>query len=276
MCLVAPPHKHFPVASAKPNDPEGTAKAFLAQHGKLFGVDSKAVAFTTLKAESCGDYYGVRLQQTYAGVPVFSGEVGIQVNSSGGVEFVTSDIMGNAEALDSGKLSIVPNVSASSGQQAAIALLQSSNSGAVGLQASEAAMVIYEPSVVGNTGSTCLAWDTTVTSSTAVGAVGERVLVDAHTGEITFHYSLAENVLNRQVTDVSVTPNVQRTEGQNPTGNAQVDQGYQFLGNAWQFYSQVHNRDSLMVRERGRMHGSMTRRRWPLAGPLTSRLVRTG
>ena len=74
----------------------------------------------------------------------------------------------------------------------------------MGLYAPDPALVVFEPSVVGDKGATCLAWQTTVASIDGI-QVNEILLVDAHTGEIALHYPLVYTALNRMIYDVNNT-----------------------------------------------------------------------
>ena len=185
--LGAPPSHYFPVTSVVPADPEATARNFMQEQGKVFGIRSPAVDFSTLSVKTRGSRCYVRFQQTYRGLPVFASEIIVQLNTLGGVESVLSDIMRDTEDLDAGNVSTVPSISEDDARQAALRLLADKNP-TLELQASEAALMIYEPSVVGNSGPEQLVWQITVLSVGKVG-VNELVLVDAHSGKIALHYS---------------------------------------------------------------------------------------
>jgi hypothetical protein len=78
--------------------------------------------------------------------------------------------------------------------------------------------------------------------------VKELILTDAHTGEILFYYSLWPNAKYRRIHDWSGTtttldPNV-RIEGEDPCGIADVDNAYDYLEDAYDFYNTQCQRDS--------------------------------
>jgi Zn-dependent metalloprotease len=245
--LGAPARRHFSVTSVVHGDAEATARNFLAEHKAAFGITSKALGLKTLKIKTKGKRNYVRFQQTYAEIPAFASEIIVQLNKSGGVEYVLSDIMRQAEDLDNGNIPIVPSIPASEAEQAAISLMAEENP-ASELEASAAALMIYQPSVVGNTGPTRLVWQTTVVSVSGP-LVDEFILVDAHTGEIALHYSLIKNAKYREIYDANNTTTIlgilRRAEGDPPFGQADVDDAYDYLGDTYDFYSSYHDRNSI-------------------------------
>lgn len=246
--LGAPPDCYFAVSSLAPDDPQSIARNFLADQGLAFGITSSSVDFKMLEVDNEDNRSYVRLQQTYEGLPVFGGEVVVQLNSCGGVESVLTDIMRDPQALDAEGLSTRPSISAADAQQAAIGLVLGFENADFELQASAPALLVYEPSIVGNSGPTQLVWQTTV-SGVEREDVRELVLVDAHTGEVAFHYPLTNAAIDREVYDaenMEVDPGtLARAEGDLPSGITDVDQAYDYLGDTYYFYLSHHGRDSI-------------------------------
>ena len=245
--LGAPPQFEFPVVGLRLGDADGTARSFLAEHTAAFGISNEQVGWATMRSTLSNGRSSVRLQQTYAGIPVFAAEIIVQLSEMGGVESVLSDIATDTEALDTNKVSTVPSVSAHEAQAAAIRVMESGDSD-LGLEASVPVLTIYEPSVVGNSGSVRLVWDITVTSS-ITPLVRERVLVCAHTTDVVFHYPLAVSAKNRQIYDsanTSADPGTQcRFEGQPASGIADCNLAYDYFGDTYDFYFVHHGRDSI-------------------------------
>ena len=244
--LGAPPSQYFPVSIAIPSDPERTARSFLAERGRAFGIVSKVVDFQTLKVRAKNDRRYVRFQQTYAGIPVFCAEMIVQLNPLGGVESVLSDILRKTEFLDDGKVSTVPSISSDGAKRLAIRHVAAGNPGSR-FDASLPVLVIYEPSVVGNIGSTLLVWKMTV-NSVSGPIVDECVLVDAHTGQVVFHYSMNPTAKNRQISDANNTVSdgtLERSEGGDPSDIADVNSAYDNFGDVYDFYFSHHGRDSI-------------------------------
>ncbi|MCX7013980.1 MAG: hypothetical protein NTW86_15745, partial [Candidatus Sumerlaeota bacterium] len=109
--LSAPSGQWFPVPSQK-TDPDSLARAFFAQQGPLFGLQSKAVGFATEKIKQEPRRSIVRLQQTYGGLPVFAAETIVQTLPWGGIESVIADLMTDTALLDAGGVSLFPTLSA--------------------------------------------------------------------------------------------------------------------------------------------------------------------
>jgi Zn-dependent metalloprotease len=99
--------------------------------------------------------------------------------------------------------------------------------------------MIYEPSVIGNSGTSRLVWHLRVTSETS--PVDEVVLVDARTGEVAFHFSQIMDAKYRDIYDCANVPGstgyLARSEGDAVTGIADVDYAYDYLGDTYDFYS---------------------------------------
>src|SRR5262245_50837859 len=179
--LGAPPSSHFPVRSAVPGQPEVTARNFLREQAKLFGVTSAAVDFGHLKTNRANNRRYVRFNQMYAGIPVFCAQVMIQLNSVDGVESVMSDIERNTNDLDDGTISIKPLISATEASVKASNSFVTTAPG-IELRTTPPQLTIFAPSVLGDTGSIRLVWDMEVSSEDTM-VVNQRVLLDAHTGE---------------------------------------------------------------------------------------------
>ncbi|MHC4646992.1 MAG: M4 family metallopeptidase [Planctomycetota bacterium] len=244
--LGAPASHYFPVSLVVHGNPESTARNFLAERDAAFGIISEAIDFTTKKVKTKTGRNYVRFQQTYAEIPVFGGEIIIQLNESGGVEYVLSDIMRETKRLDKGKLSIIPSIRAVDAQQAAITLMAQAHPD-LEFEAAAATLMVYQPSVVGNIGPTQLVWQTTVVSLPGPW-VAEFVLVDAHSSEIALHYSLIRDAKYREVYDANNTSSAgipMREEGEPPIGQVDVDNAYDYLGDAYDFYYSYHGRDSI-------------------------------
>ncbi|HNT88362.1 MAG TPA: M4 family metallopeptidase, partial [Candidatus Hydrogenedentes bacterium] len=104
------------------------------------------------------------------------------------------------------------------------------------------------PEVVGSGGPARLVWQM-VLNAVDDPAVAESVLVDAHSGEIAFHYPLVYTALNRQIYDANNTANdpgtLVRSEGGAPVGLVDANNAYDYFGHTYAFYSSEHGRDSI-------------------------------
>ncbi|MFH1719939.1 MAG: M4 family metallopeptidase, partial [Planctomycetota bacterium] len=244
--LGAPPSQYFPVPSAVPGDAESTARYFLQDHKAAFGIGSEVFDFVANRTQTKDGRSHVRFGQLYAGIPVFAAETLVQLNGDGGVEYVSSDIITDAELPDIEDVSMVPSITSSEAEQIAIGMMMQENIG-VEMHAEPAVVMIYQPSIIGKIGPTRLVWNTTVAGGPG-SFVAELVLVDAHSGEIALHYSLIRTAKNRLIYDADSSTRgiLVRAEGDPPYGLLRdVDLAYDYLGDTYDFYMSHHGRDSI-------------------------------
>ncbi|MHC4633992.1 MAG: M4 family metallopeptidase [Planctomycetota bacterium] len=245
--LGAAPGYDFPVTSVVLGDAQATARNFLAEHGPAFGIRSNKLDFVTKRVRAKDGRNYVRFQQTYAEIPVFAAETIVQLNQADGIEYVLSDIMRDAESLDTGEVTITPNIPPEEAQQSAIEMVEEENPD-LQFEADVPKLMIYEPSVVGNVGHTRLVWQTRVRNLPRPFVV-EFVLVDAHSGEIALHYSLIKKGKYRIVEDANngdLNSSIPcRQEGEPPSGYVDCDNAYDYMGDAYDFYYNYHGRDSI-------------------------------
>ncbi len=249
--LGAPPGGRFIARDdGKAAGAKGLAETFLQDHGKAFGVLSTSTTFQSRAEQGRSTSNFVRLDQFYGDLPVFGGQVVVQVGDDKGIRNVMSDIMRDTRALDDGSISLTPSVS--SGQALANAAKyfseQTTAFSAADFQgAGESTLQIFRPSVLGLDGQTRLVWHLRIVAA-GPEAVDNIVLVDAHTGQVAFYYSQLEHALNRQIFDADGTltkPQTPvRTEGAAATGVEAVDDMYDFLGDTHSFYIGQHDYDS--------------------------------
>jgi len=245
--IGAPPGKHWTVSTAVPGMPEETARLFLSGNAGVFGIKSPDVDFTVKKNRNRNLRDYVRFQQTYRGIPIFGAEVIVQLNEQLGVEYVLSDIATDLSVFDDGNVPTEPallNEGAVSTARDLVADKESS----VKLTSKEPELKIFAPSVLGVVGTMHLVWDVTVYSEEDP-LLGERMLLDAHSGKAIRRYPLAIPDLYRKIYDcddsIFVPPVPTRAEGDDPTGIEDVDDAYDWSGDAYDFYSDHHGRDGI-------------------------------
>lgn len=245
--VMAPPSTHFRAEGATPLEAAG---AFLARWRNLFVNESAAIAFDAVRVKSPESRTYIRYQQTYGGLEVFGAQMMMQVNRSGGVVAVMSDIMRDSEVLDMRKVSLNPSLDPFAAQAKAIEWLTAQYQ-QIEFEVRTPTLIIFDPRVVGWKGRTRLAWQT---EAVDVGAhlITMFLLVDAHTGEVVFHYSLRFPAMRRQVSDSNNTPG---EEGDlvlddddpqlpYPCGVRDADRTYDYMKDTYEFYNGQHGRDS--------------------------------
>ena len=197
--LGAPPLHYFPVAGAVPGKPNETARKFLHEYGRLFGIISPLVDFKTYKSRTKNSRHYERFEQAYAGIPVFAAQVIVQLNKFGGVEYVISDIARDVKALDDGVLSTVPGISSEEAANKVRAYFAAKYPG-ITVTITSPERKIFDPQVLGVTGSLRLVWSMLVHSDEAV-TIDRKVLLDAHNGDIVRQYPLTMHALFRRIRD---------------------------------------------------------------------------
>ena len=255
----APPGSYFVtgVSGAKSSLPELTAQTFISTHVGAFARPSSRMIFTTARVNSGGDQFYVKLQQTYNGIPVLCGEIMVQTNAFGGVVCVLSDVLRDTAPLDDGTVSITPSIGFDQGRTVALSWAAGTFGGSQDDYIAAAGdRMLYDPTVVGNPGAISLVWKFLVGGQTTPPTY-EAVFVDAHSGQVVFHYPLIHDARNRQIYDgentYQVTPDgriisdgkLVRSEGEPPTNIADVDLAYDYFGDTYDFYFRVHGRDSI-------------------------------
>jgi len=258
--IGTPPSQYFPVASVVAGNPEATARNFLQEHANLFGITSPVVDFTVFRSKSVRNRNCVRFQQTYAGLPVFAAEVIVQSNTLGGVEYVLSDIARDVKVLDNAVVSTVPRIAVAEAIARVKGLFTRKDPN-VELGTTEPKLTIFDPAVLGTAGGIRLVWDMKVYSEERV-YINEHILLDAHNGEVVRRYPLNIPARNRKVYDSDNTTadpgTLERSEGEGPSGIADVDDAYDFLGDTYDFYYNEHERDSIDDDDDGGMTISAT------------------
>jgi len=249
--LGAPPGGHYVVDTpAKNAAPEQAARTFLETHGKAFGLVSDRVGLRRTRTVPLGVRTVVRMEQTYNGLRVFGAEVVVQVNAAGDVLSVASDIARDLRGLDSGAIPLAPRVDAATASAKAKTGVagRSENVTEADLRVSEGPeLMIYQPTVLGLSGAARLVWSMEVVS-TKQPPVKEAVLIDAQSGEEALHFSLIMDGRLRIIYDLNNTNYIPatpaRVETQGPTGIADVDNAYDFLGDTYSFFLTHHDWDN--------------------------------
>ncbi len=257
--VAAPPGAYFTtgLSGAKSAAPELVAQAFISTNVGAFARPSVRMTFNTHRVSSGGDQSFVKLRQTYNGIPVVGGMIMVQTDSYGHAICVLSDVLRDTTSLDDGSLSITPSVGVTEAQASALAWARSTYGGdTADYTSTSGERMLYDPIVVGNAGSISLVWKFAVLKSSQPPAY-EVVFVDAHSGQVVFHYPLIHDARNRKIYDgensytitdeggIESNGKLVRSEGDPPTGIVDADLAYDFFGDTYDFYSHVHERDSI-------------------------------
>lgn len=245
--LSTPPGRPVPVRSA--GSAEQRARAFLAEHGALFGLGGAAGLVTTRAgAPDPAGMEHVRFQQTFGGIPVTGGEITVHL-AAGGVVAVHARTMAGLESVE-----LVPTVQAGIARKLA--------AGAIARSRSPATAELREPRLElldrGHLGGpdfpVRLAWFVEARRMD----LREYVWIDARSGVVLLRFSQLTDALGRAIHDADdpddgvfdeLPGDLVRSEGEpvlpgtfDYAGDANA--AYDFSGDTYDYFFTEHGRDS--------------------------------
>jgi Zn-dependent metalloprotease len=245
--LGAPAGAHYENDAAKSGSPVAAARGFTLRHKKAIGAGSDKTDFVADRYSSEDSRHYVRLDQTYDGIPVFGAQTVVQLDDDNQVRYFKSDVMRRTKALDADLIDSQAALSGADALAEAVAFMDTVADAAPYEVEEGPELTWYDPKVVGNNGPVQLTYRFIVRSSNAAD-VRRHVFIDAHTGAVALEYNLIHDAKNRVVFDAnntSGTGSLARSEGDGPTGNVDVDDAYDYLGDTYDFYFDQHGRDSI-------------------------------
>ena len=235
---------------------EGRARAFLAQHGALLGMNERerravesadarkasaeppAAAASELRLhrvdqDTLGQQH-VRLRQFFAGIPVFGAEVVVHMDGEG----ITAV---NGHFVPEVRVTPEPAVAPEAATASALASLRKTINDR-SLQVQKVELMIYRKGLLeGRPGESALAYAVVIS---AEPDVREQVFVDAQTGEILNRISLNPHALNRIIyTPIQSSATIVGTE-QNPPLAGSPKNLFDFAGQVYGLFSGTFGRDS--------------------------------
>lgn len=225
-------------------------RAYLEANASPFGLSGSTIAVEG--AEELADgRSAVRYQQVVDGVEVLGGQFVVQLTPGRRIRSVMGEAVPAAPDVDT-----QPAVTADAARAAAIAsVAKDERVPRTTLDASAPVRRVWDDRIMGGpgTGVPKLVWETVVTDT--AGAIAERVFVDAQRGfevaTISEHHEAKNRTVCDSANDVAkaVAPYAPctapvRSEGGAATGQADVDNAYDFAGDTYDFL-QTLGRDSL-------------------------------
>ncbi len=257
---------------APARSPEEKVAAFREKHGVAFGMRSPRMDFRLERSKVKGEKICIRANQTYAGLPVFAGQIVLELGPAGAVEAALAHLMIASDDLDLRQVPLTPDVKDEAVKHAALAAVvdiwekearktdpaatftpkdRALLEARLDLKAAPT-LVVYDPSLLHEDGAPCLAW-VADTYDTAAGTDVERVLVSASTGKILLHYPLYYTAIDREIYDADNTRTygppdfgtLARGEGDPSSSVAQVNAAYNYAGLTYGFFSTVLGRNGI-------------------------------
>ncbi len=226
-----------------------SAEALLAEAADAIGTSPGALSpIATTRSQSGG--HVLRYQQEYQGIPVFGGEVTVQLDPGGATRSLVSDVSGDP-ADDT-----TPTISAADATAAALEVTGKVHPGHGPLTAATPKLWIYDPAVIDAPGApgARLVWRTEVKAPEGE-PIREIVLVDADDGGIALNFNQIAEAKDRKVCDAgnvagaadrcgSTIP-VIRNEGAGAVALAEANTAYDYAGNTYDYFNTRFGRDSL-------------------------------
>lgn len=239
--LAAAPDAPIPVRGGTA---EQRARSFLDQQAALFGFRS-ADELTTLRVSPVDDVgmEHVRFGQTYHGIPVAGGEIGVHLRGDGvvAVHAKTLTVLAGVPT--------VPTVSAATARTLALQSL-ARTADTAGVVLSTPRLEVFDRGHLGGPPAPArLAW---FVEAWRID-VREYFWIDAQSGLVLLRFSQLTDARDRAIYDAD-DPNdgvfndlpgvLVRSEGGPATGDSDADLAYDYSGDTYDYYSSVHGRDS--------------------------------
>jgi bacillolysin len=229
--------------------PVNVARIFMEIYGPLFGLGDSAQNQLSLRSEKHGEGNTViRFQQLYRNVPVLGGEIILYMDENSNL------IAAIGELLPELTLDTSPRISADSARKLArLMMVRWYGYPPDELMTSTPELWIYNPILLGGLGPRLnrLVWLVEV-QPIGIQPLRELVLIDAHLGVISLHFNQIDYGLFREVYDNENDPNAGlpgigpvRSESDPATGDIDTDAAYIYTGHAYDFYYDIHGRDSI-------------------------------
>jgi Zn-dependent metalloprotease len=228
--------------------PEDYGLAFASEYGAAFGIENPSSQLRLMKTNfRPGGGHSVRYQQMYHDVPVFAGELVVNLDHN------LSMLSMNGEIAPDLALGVTPTLDAvDAAYEAMLAVAKWHGVDSADLVVSLPELYVYDarllkPSML----EPSLVWHIEVVS-VPLAPIRELVLVEAHSGAIMLHFNQVNLVRDRITYDAmsgNTLPGNQvciESDDVNTcsAGDSDVANVHTFAGDAYDFYSSTHGRDS--------------------------------
>lgn len=210
----------------------------------MFGIADQSTELESLETQTAsGGRSFVYLQQKHEVVPIMGGNVRVQMDA------VKNILSIQAETLPDADIEIEPKILADVASKIALAKVSELYNHEVDkLIATKPELWVYNPLLVGFSGPNedRLVWHVEISSEESV--LKEFVLVDAHSGEVVLNFSQIMAAKNRSTYDAQGTNTaflLCRSENTGLSNDPVCNKAHDYVGDAYDFYLNMHNRDSI-------------------------------
>lgn len=252
--LVAPAGQRFGAESNATNNLERTARQFLRDHAQAFGIRGKRVGFEPHRQKTRDGRHCLRLQQTYASLPVYAGQVVLQLDQRGGVEYAANYLDRTLHEFDGQIEAEKPALTPEAASERVREIFRGQSTGA-SLQTSTPRLIWYSPTAVGMSGNSRLAWMITAVD-TEEHSPNDRVFIDARAGQLLDRIPLGCDVLHRTIFNANnnsawppafppTPPTPARIEFGPSSNDGEVNEAWDGLADVYNFYRNKHGRNGI-------------------------------
>lgn len=242
-------------ASLRPDSPPVQAAfTYLDSFGKQFGIEDPQnqllVKEETIISEAARNSARslIRYQQVHRKIPVMGGEIIVQLDKDNYLLSINGEILPDITVETQAVLT-----SSSAKQAAILSMAKSYELDTENFIATEPELWIYDPRIMGGPGNPIsrLVWRMEITSPLRLD-IRELVMIDALKGNLVLNFNQIHAIKQRQVYDHNNIPSANlpgttpaRIEGGAATGISDIDLAYDYAGFTYDFYFDVHGRDSI-------------------------------
>jgi Zn-dependent metalloprotease len=228
--------------------PEDRALTVLDVYGPGFGLSDPAQELTLMRARvDDKDRSSVRYQQVFNGVPILAGELIVNQDSQGRLISISGEISPDLS------ISTESTFSSDNAKNVAVeAIAKYYGLSKSGLKVTDPELWIFDERLLKPSARPpTLVWRMEVGGTQRID-IKELVLIDANFGSVMLHFNQIDAALDRDVYDNENNPayglpgnGPVRSEGDPPTGVADVNFAYDYMGDTYDFYFNEHGRDSV-------------------------------
>lgn len=223
------------VSAGQKVDAREAARGYLkAQLTKLGGAGTEDFVGTQTTSDNLGQTH-YKFQQTIKGLPVFGAEMIVHVDNAGNARVINGEF-----AADRSDLARNPKV------DGAVAINKAAAQAGIRNFTTQGGIDLTY--VVNGKGNVFLAWTTKVAYVDKDGDQLDRVFADATTGDLVLKAGLYPRLKNRATytanNSTSLPGTLRISEGGALTGDAAIDSAHNYAGNVYDYYKNVHGRDS--------------------------------
>jgi Zn-dependent metalloprotease len=256
--LGMPAGASLPPSHQEPEHPETAALAFLTDNAVMFGTGDPAFGFQVQRIRDRVVRRFVRVEETAHGVPVFGGEMIVQLDPQDGIEAITGNVSRGVFPRTATEAS--PAVDAASASAAALARAMAAGASPL-LEVGQPSLEWFVPELLHEEGPVTLVWSIEVRDPLSP-TFHHRWLLDGGDASLVREFPLLCSAISRQIFDMASDtlnspPPLVRNEGGAATGVADADDAYDMLGDTYDFYWTRHGRDG--VNGAGATHQAVVR-----------------